>query len=407
MARDEESGPATVAVALGFTSWEPQFVAVLGHPSAGVSVARRCFDTVDLLAYTATTQVDAVVADGALPALDAEVIADLHRCGVGVVVTTADIDAEPRLRAIGADEVVFISHEHLSASARAAATAVRRIRDSRRQPHTVDGSGSSSDQTPASGQVISVWGPPGSTGRSTVAISIADELARAGTSCALVDADLQAPAIDQLLGITAGGGSLAWALRHAAHGDLTRRTLLEHMPLTGAGVRLLLGASGGSSLRPSLWESVCRHLETAVETIVCDMGVLDVNGPRWLADPAEQALAQTVMRSEARVIVGTADPVGLARLTRHLQGAADAGLMAHGRCVVAITRLRPDDADAAAFVSSVLAPRALGLGAQVVALDDDARVCSVARSRARTIAEVAPKSRLRQELRQLATLVAA
>ena len=293
--------PLAVAVALGFTAWEPEFIAVLGHPSAGVQVARRCLDGTDLLAFAATSRVDAFVLSSQLEHLDTEMVTELRAHGAAVLVVTADVDEQQRLGRLGADRVVFLSVERISASARAVAAVAREI--CRTQP-SADASATGVEPL-SSGRILSVWGPAGSTGRSTVALSIADELARVGRSCALVDADTVAPSLDRFLGIVDGGGSLDWALRHAAHGDLSRRELLARMPMSKTGVRLLLSSAAGSALRPHLWSRVCDELQRSVEATVCDLGVLEtlpgVDLEELAAEPARVAVLDTIRRSSARI----------------------------------------------------------------------------------------------------------
>src|SRR4029077_16527943 len=43
---------------------------------------------------------------------------------------------------------------------------------------------------PTRGSVVAVWGPTGAPGRTTVAVTLADELSRLGASSLLVDADV-------------------------------------------------------------------------------------------------------------------------------------------------------------------------------------------------------------------------
>ena len=402
----DRSRSLVVAVALGFTSWEPEFVAALGHPSAGIQVARRCLDCADLLAFAATSRVDVFIVNSQLEQLDLEVISELRAHGAAVLVLTADVEEQQRLSGLGADRVLFVSAERVAASARAVASVVRDIC----QPNQLT-SRAASAETESAGRVLSVWGPAGSTGRSTVALSVADELARVGHSCALVDADQVAPCLDQLLGVGDGAGSLDWALRHAAHGDLNRRELLARMPMSRTGVRLLVSSAAGSVLRPHLWSRVCDELQQSVEATVCDLGVLDtfpgVGVDEISSSPARAATLETIRRSSVRIVVGSADLVGLARLMRHLSAVEEAGLLSDARCFVVLSRLSQDDVATLQFIEKHLVPRAGAVGAHVLALDDDARACRAARARACTLAEVAPKSRLRRDLRHLAELVAA
>ena len=53
----------------------------------------------------------------------------------------------------------------------------------------------------ARGRILTVWGPAGAPGRTTIAIELACELARDGRRVALVDADAHAPSIAMLTGL--------------------------------------------------------------------------------------------------------------------------------------------------------------------------------------------------------------
>src|SRR4029079_11771197 len=68
------------------------------------------------------------------------------------------------------------------------------------------GSSPSTDRPPPTrGSVVAVWGPTGAPGRTTVAVTLADELSRLGSSSLLVDAD-----------VCGGGSAVRAGLRGAA-----------------------------------------------------------------------------------------------------------------------------------------------------------------------------------------------
>jgi MinD-like ATPase involved in chromosome partitioning or flagellar assembly len=386
--------PVTVATALGFMSWEPEFIGALRHPSVGMSVTRRCFDCVDLLAYAQTTKIDGVLIDAELPGLDADVIARLHLCDLWVLVTVSAERAVNTWTLMGADFVVVIDEKHVAASARAVVEATRRAVPMPQMESEGDSRARS----------ICVWGPPGSNGRSTVAIAIADEVARRGISCALVDADTTAPAIDQLLGISQSEASIGWAQRLAARGELSRRVLLDAMPVTRAGVRLLLGSVVDNHLRPALWSKVLAELTSAVEVIVSDVGAIDT-----MESDNSYSHRTMLTESDVVVVVASADPVGTARLMRMLATAKDIGVLANskGHLVVALTHLNVRDSDGCRFVAQQVEPVVDSLGGVIAVIDDDATVCRQSRRLGRTIAEVAPKSQIRRDLQSLSDFVLA
>ena len=65
-------------------------------------------------------------------------------------------------------------------------------------------------------QLISVWSPIGSPGKSTIALSMATELAESGKNVFLLDADTWAPSLDLQLGLTDHPAGLAAACRLVA-----------------------------------------------------------------------------------------------------------------------------------------------------------------------------------------------
>src|SRR5690606_37495287 len=67
----------------------------------------------------------------------------------------------------------------------------------------------------STGIVLTVWGPDGAPGRSTVAAALAVELARGGRRVALVDADSHAPTLALALGLADEGPGFAAACRQA------------------------------------------------------------------------------------------------------------------------------------------------------------------------------------------------
>ena len=66
---------------------------------------------------------------------------------------------------------------------------------------------------PGGGRIVAVWGPTGAPGRTTVAITLADELARLGCGSLLVDGDVYGGVIAAVLGLLDESPGLAAACR--------------------------------------------------------------------------------------------------------------------------------------------------------------------------------------------------
>lgn len=172
------------------------------------------------------------------------------------------------------------------------------------------------------GRVITVWGPPGAPGRTTIARELACELARDGRRVALVDADSHAPSIAMATGLADEGPGFAAACRQAERGTLTP-TELTRIAAPLGDIEVLTGIN-----RPGRWPELSHARVTAaleccrdwVEDTVLDVAaplerdeeiVSDLDGPRRNA-----ATIAALEASDLVVAVVGADPVGVARFVR-------------------------------------------------------------------------------------------
>jgi MinD-like ATPase involved in chromosome partitioning or flagellar assembly len=303
------SGAAWESAALGLLEREP-----------GVVVLRRCVDVPDLLAAASAGQADVAVVALEAPGLDLAAVdhqkrfqvrplavvpagpADAHRtraARLGIAATLADD------RLDGLPEVVQ-AREHDSA----APTVVP-------DPLTPDRSGPVD-----SGRVLAVWGPAGAPGRTTVAVAVAAELAARRRRTTLVDADPYGGAVAQPLGILDEVSGLLAAARLAGSGLLEARfgsvqramgehlTVVTGLPRPDRWVEVRVGAV------EHLLEVAAAHGDVVVDTgfsIESDpVGEFGARPPRNQTTLAALAAADEVL------VVGSADPVGLARLARAL-----------------------------------------------------------------------------------------
>lgn len=247
-------------------------------------------------------------------------------------------------------------------------------------------------------RLITVWGPAGSPGRSTLAIELAVELARGGRHVGLVDADSHAPSIALALGLADEAPGFAAACRQARLGGLDARELTRiSAPLGATGVDVLTGVN-----RPSRWPELsgpqvsdaltaCR---TWADHTVVDVSsslerdeeiVSDLDGPRRNA-----ATLAAVRSADLVVAVLAADPLGVSRFLR------------------AYPELRAEiGATPVAVIANRLRPGALGIDARgqvrrtldrfggiedVWFVPTDPRAADAALLSGRPIADVAPRS---------------
>ncbi len=344
----------------------------------------------------ALVDADVVLLEVRRRTLTAAAVALCDRQGVRIAALWADDADQPLAAAYGLDVSLPL------------ATPAWRIVEavSSRAPRTARETAGGAARDEPVPQVIAVWGPAGSPGRSTVAVELAVELARGGRRVALVDADSHAPSLALALGLADEGPGFAAACRHAGRGELTPAELERiSTPLGRTGVRVLTGIN-----RPSRWPELsdtrvaaalqaCRRW---VDYTVVDVSaslerdeeiVSDLDGPRRNA-----ATLAALGEADRIVAVAAADPVGVARF---LRGYGDL------RATVGSTQVR--------VLANRLRPGALGIDARGQVrrtldrfggirdawfLPHDARSVDAALLSARPVAEVAPRSPFTAALRR-------
>jgi len=259
------------------------------------------------------------------------------------------------------------------------------------------------------GRVVVVWGPAGAPGRTTLAIELALEHARMGAHVALVDADTHAPSIAIAVGLADESPGFAAACRQAEFGLLDAGELLRvSVPLgdPDGRVDVLTGIN-----RASRWPELSAPRVTAAlevmrswaDVVVVDTGgsleadeeiVSDLDGPRRNA-----AALAALGAADQIVLVGAADPVGLARLVRgHAELRAAVG-PTPVRVVINRLRSGPLGIDPRGQVRRAL-ERFSGV-TDVSFVPDDRRAADAALLAARPVAEVAPRSGLVQAVRRI------
>lgn len=258
-------------------------------------------------------------------------------------------------------------------------------------------------------RVITVWGPHGAPGRSTIAVQLAVELSRAGRRTGLVDADSVAPSLALQLGLGDEAPGLAAACRRAELGslDVAELSRLSTPVETSGGTVEVLGGLN----RPSRWPelgaarvrstlAVCRSWldETVVDVAAQfdeDDDPLDPGGPARHA-----ATSAALLEADAVVAVLSADPLGVSRFLRghselrHLIGGTPVTVVAN--------RVRPGPLgiDARGQIRRTL-DRFAGID-EVAFVPDDQRAVDAAALHARAIADVAPRSALVSAVRRVA-----
>lgn len=343
------------AVALAVADGHPALARALDRCGTGLRVARQCASVTELLSVSITRQVHLAVLDTALAELDRTVPERLRRAGVGGVLLVGPGEGDwgqpgwtvlPR----GCPEAAVV--RELQEVARA-----ERGRDG---VGKVGGGGSG---VGAAGALVAVWGPHGAPGRTTVAAALAHALAQRGGSI-LVDADVQAPSLNQVLGLGEQPASVATAARLASRSTLDQEALAALLVPVGPGERVLGGVGRAGRWRElppvameHVWE-LSRHLAAWTVVDVAG-GEVEEEVDSYTLEPGRGALVASLLRqADVIVVVGQADAVVMRRLTQLLTGLRQMEAV-RGRLQVVVNRVRTASAgpDPARAVRRVLADR--------------------------------------------------
>ncbi len=387
---------------------EPELVSRLTRSGAPVTIVRRCVDSVDLLGAAASGNARAAVVSAGLPRLTRDTVSRLAAAQVrviGVALDGDDISART-LRALDV-AVVTLPGDDLDLTVAALARAVEDPRPTAWEYSDVSAASPGSVHPPAVGRLITVWGPTGAPGRTSVAVALADESARAGVPALLVDADTHGGAVAAQLGLLDDVSGIVVACRQADAGTLDSASLAGAARTVDGRLRVLTGittARRWAELRPAalgrLWEACRATPGVAIADVgfglECDEELLhDTRSPRRHA-----ATLTALAAADSVVAVASADPVGIDRL---LVGLEDVKRIVPDTPVhVVVTRVRRSvlGGDPEGQVREALRRHA-GV-TDITCVPDDRAAYDACLRQGRTLAEAAPRSPARGVLREFA-----
>ena len=408
---------------------EAQFVRVL-EGAADVTLVRRCADVAELLSAGAAGVARVAVVSPDLRGLDRDALRHLagHGVRVAALVAADDEEGERRMRQLGvatilrpADDTARVAQAlvALAGATTSGSPADDPAAGSAPRPATgvkadvrgaVDAGAVDPDrgdlEEPRPTPITSVWGPTGAPGRTTVAVTLAAQLAAAGVRTLLVDLDTWGASVAQVLGLVDEAPGVAAAARASEQGALDVPGLARLAPEVVPGLRVLTGlprADRWPELRTAAVEDVLRLARGVADHVVVDTGFAVEDDEELSYDtaaPRRNAATLTALEaSDQLVVVGAADPVGLQRLVRAVQ---DVAVLPSPRPTIVVTKVR-------ASVAGRRPERAIAQVLQRFAGMDAVRFlpwapdeCDAALLAGRSLVEVAPRADLTVAVAELA-----
>jgi Flp pilus assembly CpaE family ATPase len=412
-------------------AWEERLVSAFERGPHPVEIARRCVDVVDLLAVAASGQGRAALVAAAVRRVDADAVDRLRAAGIAVVgvVPRGDVATEDQLRSVGIDHVVPDDAEPavVAAVVGEAVRAAAGGANGAATTHRAFGDPSTSMPVPSAsaplppgagvpvgsevperrGSVVAVWGPTGAPGRTTVAVTLADEIARHGASSLLVDADVYGGTVAAVLGLLDESPGLAAACRQASGQRLDVAALATLCWQLGPRLRVLTGiplASRWPELRPTAIPAVLAAARALADFTVIDCGFCVETDEELsfdtLAPRRNGATLSVLDDADLVIVVGAADPIGMQRLVRSLGELRDAEVSAP--LWVVLNRVRDGVVPGDARVELTAALERFAGRAPAALLPADGRSLDAALATGRLLSESHPGSPFRHAVVDLA-----
>jgi MinD-like ATPase involved in chromosome partitioning or flagellar assembly len=260
----------------------------------------------EVIARVTSDPVDVLVADASVAFLTDDVL-KLSPQSVGRIYAIAESDGM-----------------HAWANALAGVTAVRSV-------HQITPADSSEESPPTStGRVITVWGPVGSPGVTTAAISLATVCSLSGLTVVLCDLDTRGSSIAIALNLLDDTPGFAAACRLAGRGELTAEEvarLSAEVNQDGVRFSVLTGlprASRWAEVAPPKSRAVIALLSTLFDVVIVDAG-FGAEDNEWIEDAPQRdgATRALLQLADAVVAVGASDAVGVSRIIRGLDEIKD------------------------------------------------------------------------------------
>jgi MinD-like ATPase involved in chromosome partitioning or flagellar assembly len=252
---------------------------------------------------------------------------DEELAGIVCELSEAALDGyahEPqRLRSIPRAGLPVVSHAQALASAAGIATVIRGPEALSQWLASLAVADDVAVPAPA-GQIIAVWGPSGSPGRSTLALCLAATLARRDQRVMVVDGDSYAPSLAPMLGLHETQSGVQSLSRHARLETVEAKALeacAVHYPLGGQSLSVVTGLNSPAhyvDCGSLAWSRALTTLRQAGHTLVVDLAAPRLQLPgETIGGPMRNALTLATLDAADRVLaVANPTPLSILRLSR-------------------------------------------------------------------------------------------
>lgn len=302
--------------------------------TVGIEVRRRCVDAVELLAASTVSRGVPLLLHMDLPRLSREVLGALSDNTAEITIIASTDQQYLLAQSWGLGQVVRLhdSHSYRGLNAAELFTRVQ-------QPiHPNDASRSTSQVQGNVGgaHVVCLWSATGSTGRSTLAIGLAEAWAREGERVLLIDADTCGPSLATALGVTDDLSGIVVACRYADQNSLDRRSLSSACRELQNNLWILTGLSDpqrwpevGAASLSSVIERAREFFDRVVIDIaptvpdIADTADAQSMDPLARLRPARNAASIAVLKAaDTVVVVIRPDAIGALRLVQEFGSSA-------------------------------------------------------------------------------------
>jgi MinD-like ATPase involved in chromosome partitioning or flagellar assembly len=179
------------------------------------------------------------------------------------------------------------------------------------------------------GHLTAVWGPIGAPGATTVAVNLAVESALEGHRTLIVDANTYGAAVAVHLGLLDDTAAIAQACRAIEHRGIDAVELADyaqHVKIEGHHLDVITGLTRSErwpQLRATAWEQLLDIARNGWDHVIIDCGFgLETDEELSFDIPAPQRNATTVSavcHADTVLAVGTGDPVGFVRFMKSIE----------------------------------------------------------------------------------------